>query len=151
MGIGEMVEAWHQEDKLVEALCRHLIRQGWSIEHIAGTKVTVLARKDDRMLTVEVRGYPPAVYQRGPKAGRRKPTRPANQARRWYAGVLLAAIRRQAEHPDDTVAIALPDFPVYHSLIDQTRHALDRLELFVFVVEASGRVSVISPADSVPL
>lgn len=151
-----MPEEWFWEGSIVAALCKHLMRQGWSIEHIADTKtreagIDLLARKDDRLLMVEAKGYPSAVYQSGPKIGQRKPTRPANQARNWYSKVLMAAILRQAEHPADTVAIALPAFITYLTLVEKTRHALDKLGIFVLIVAETGQVSVVSPVDSVPL
>jgi cation transport regulator ChaC len=64
----------------------------------------------------------------------RLPTKPGVQARHWYGQVLFDAILRQSQYPSAKVIIALPDFPVFMNLIGRTKHALEKLDIGVFVV-----------------
>jgi hypothetical protein len=147
-----MSEDWFWEGNVVAALVAHLTREGWSIRYVADTSLRehgadVTARRGDEHLVVEVKGYPSTVYARGPMQGQPKQARPTAQARHWFSHVVVAAIVRQAEYPGDSVAIALPNFHLYHKLLDKTRHALDKLGITVYIVEQSGLVRTIPPAE----
>lgn len=130
---------WHCEQNVVEAVVSYLEREGWSIQSVADTEsrapgADIRAVRADKLLIVEAKGYPERVYARGANKGKPKPTKPGVQARHWYGQVLFDAILRQTQYPDASVAIALPDFPVFANLIDRTRHALQKLDIGVFLV-----------------
>lgn len=150
-----MGDEWFSEAGVVEALCKHLLRQGWSIGHVAGSSrehgAAVSARRGETTLVIVARGYPPAVHAGGPRAGERRHTRPTLLARRWFDGALAATIIQQGEDPAAVTAIALPEFVTYRKRLTQTRHALDRLGIHVFVIGERGRVEIITPADCNPL
>jgi hypothetical protein len=130
-----------------------LKQNGWTIEHIADTKkreagVDVRATQTERVLLVEVKGYPATIFQRGIKKGQPKPTHPVTQARHWYSEVLFLAILRQVDNPTIEVAIALPNFPVFINLVQRTRSALNKLGIIVYFIEETGEVQTVLPEDS---
>jgi hypothetical protein len=136
---------WFWEGNVVRAVARHLANNGWTIERLADTAsreagADIQAKKHDEILVVEVKGYPSKYYEHGSKKGKLKPTNPATQARHWFAEVLLTALLRQLNSKTQRVAIAFPDFDVYTNLLGQTRQALVKLDLIVFIVNQSGTV-----------
>ena len=147
-----MSNEWYWEGNVVKDVSAYLQKEGWTIKRTADTEtqeagVDIQAQKSGEVLLVEVKGYPSKVYQRGEHKGQPKPTNPSTQARHWYSEVLFSAILRQAEHPTATVAIALPRFATFTTLIRRTRHALSKLGIVVYVIEESGAVESIAPTD----
>ncbi len=143
---GDPRREWHWEGNVQGAMVDHLISQGWSIVSAADTAtkeagIDILAERDQRRLAVEVKGYPSDRYVSGKRRGEKKPTRPPVQARHWYAGALLTTMLTKGSHPDWTLALALPDFPTYRSLIARTTSSLRALDVDVYLVSEDGRVT----------
>lgn len=107
----------------------------------------IKATKDNTLLYIEVKGYPSNVYQRGPKMGQPKITKPETQAKHWYADALLSALKLQTDFPKEQVVIALPKFEVYRKNIIKTPQLLDVLKIGVYIVDESGNVQVITNLD----
>jgi Holliday junction resolvase-like predicted endonuclease len=144
-----MTTEWYWEGNIVKAVVTHLEKEGWIIKKTANTitresGVDIEAQKGDALLLIEVKGYPSKVYQRGAGQGKPKRTNPSTQARHWYSEVLFCAILRQAENPNATTAIALPDFAVFINLVNRTRHALEKLGIRVYLVEEDGLVKFLN-------
>jgi len=140
-----MSVVWHCEENVVAAVVAYLKKEGWTIENVANTQTRahgpdIRAARPGEILIVEAKGYPETVYAHGVNKGKPKPTKPGVQARHWYGQVLFAAIARQHQYPSAIVIIALPDYPIYSSLIKQTRHALDRLRIGIYLVREEGAV-----------
>lgn len=136
---------WYWEGNVVSALRLHLEREGWSVSRMADTRtkergLDLEASRDGRVLIVEAKGYPSRTYSDPRRVGEVKPTNPTLQAGHWYARAILAAIRLQAKNPHAVVALALPDFPRYRALIDQTRWGLEKLGIALLTVGEDGRV-----------
>jgi len=141
-----VAEDWFWEGNIVVTLATHLCADGWQVESTADTASgeagpDIRATRDGKTLILEAKGYPSTVYARGKNKGQPKRTKPATQARHWYAEALFAAILRQSSLPSAQVAIAFPSFPVYKALISRTRDALSKLQISVFVVSKSGEVT----------
>lgn len=141
-----MNEEWFWEGNIAKAVYAHLVAEGWQIEHFANTEtreagVDIEARKADRILLVEIKGFPSKFYRRGKNAGEKKPTNPSTQARHWYAEVLLSSMLRQGQYPKAEVVIAFPDHPTYKKLVNGTRKALITLGISVYCVEENGAVT----------
>lgn len=77
----------------------------------------------------------------GKRRGQPKSTRPPTQARHWYAGALLTTMLTKSAHPDWTLALAVPDFPTYRSLLKRTATSLRALGVEVYLVSEDGRVT----------
>jgi Holliday junction resolvase-like predicted endonuclease len=138
------------EDGMPEAtaqslLVAHLVGQGWRIQRVADTAtreqgIDVLAARGDRVLAVEVKGYPGKRYADPRRADQIKPTSPSVQARHWYAQAVLKAILTRNDHPHYVVAIALPDAPTYRSLHQRTLGSLQLLDITTFLIAGNGQV-----------
>lgn len=138
-------EPWFWEGNVQRAVRRHLEATGWRILREANTAtqergIDLLAECDGLRLAVEVKGFPKSTYQLGAKAGQPKPTQPTLQAKHWFSDAFLKLVRLRSEQADFALAIALPNYPRYQTLLGQSRWALDRLGFGVFLVEATGDV-----------
>ncbi|PZR14732.1 MAG: hypothetical protein DI539_18665 [Flavobacterium psychrophilum] len=143
----DIPDDWFWEGKVVETLVHHLEKDGWHLLNIANTASRarghdIQAQKENRILLIEVKGYPSTSYRDPNRAHEKKRTQPTLQAQHWYAQVLLKAMRLQTSHPNATVAIGLPDFPRYRTLFDETRFALQRLNLQIWGVSENGEVTI---------
>lgn len=144
-GIQPGVE-WHSELNVQSMVVRHLAIDGWSITSVADTAskahgVDVVATKDGATVGVEVKGYPSRSYADPGRAHERKPTQPATQARVWYAGALLAAMRLRTKRPDVLSVIAIPEFATYRNLYQDTAASLELCGIAVWFVSEDGAVT----------
>jgi len=135
--------AWYWEGNVQNRFASFLLEEGWSIVSTADTSTRemgpdIQATQGHRRLFAEVKGYPTTTYARGPKVGQPKPTNPTTQARHWYAGALLSAALARDSHPDSEIAIVLPMFGTYESLIRRTRTTLDASRIVVFLMDELG-------------
>jgi hypothetical protein len=120
--------SWDWEGNVQAALCHWLTAAGWSLEQDADTAsrqrgTDVVAARANTRLHLEVKGYPSTQYADPRRAREIKPMQPSLQAHHWYAEALLSAIRLRGRHPDDQVAIGLPDAPRDRALVQETRGA----------------------------
>jgi hypothetical protein len=145
-----MERPWCWEGKVQRTLANHLEAEGWTVRALADTEtkepgIDLLAEKGDRWLAVEVKGYPSTVYDHGPKKGQPKPTQPPNQARQWFSHALLAVMLLRHKRPDAEIAICLPDFATYRSLLSRTALSFRLLGIGVYLVPENGEVELELP------
>ncbi len=138
-------DEWHQEAHVQAAVVTHLATTGWQITSVADTAtkergIDIVARRAGDVIGVEVKGFPSRFYADPARAGHRKPTQPATQARVWYASAMLAAMRLRTREPSMISVMALPDFQTYRSLVADTRWSLERCEIRVWWVSDNGAV-----------
>lgn len=150
----DQAKPWSWEGSVVRAVVSFLNARGWSIEAIANTETgepgaDIKARKSDRVLIVEVKGYPSKTYERGSRKGQPKRTNPATQARHWFGEALLTALLRRAENRQHHVAIAFPEFAVYTKLLMRVAESLKVLRLIVLLVQESGTVVIAQDQEQV--
>jgi hypothetical protein len=143
--MSEPPEDWFWEGNIVDALIAHLSREGWTVVSKANTQakergIDIHARKDSTDLLVEAKGYPSKKYRDAARAAEVKPTNPTLQAQHWYSHAILKALRLQTHNPDAMIALAFPDFPRYRTLFDETRGALEKLNVGFFFVRQDGSV-----------
>jgi hypothetical protein len=140
-----VITDWYWEGNVADAIANGLAKQGWTIVSKADTEskargIDIHAVKEKRSLLVEVKGFPSTAYRDPRRASERKPTNPNNQAQHWYSHALLKVMRLQTTHTESIVAIGLPDFPRYRKLFAETRIALQKLEIVVLFLDASGQL-----------
>ena len=116
---------WHWEGNVQSTLADHLTATGWTVTATADTEskepgIDLIAKRDGRWLAIEVKGFPTTTYEHGERRGQAKPTPPANQARQWFSHALLSMMLLRHKRPDAEIAIALPAFDTYRSLIQRT-------------------------------
>jgi hypothetical protein len=137
---------WHWECNVQAAVVTALAAAGWRITGVADTAtgqrgVDITAKREERALLVEVKGYPSTVYARGTRAGQPKPTHPSVQAKHWLAEAVLQAMRLRHRRPEAAVAIALPAHPRYAALLAEVRTSLAAIGVAVLEVAADGAVT----------
>ncbi len=138
---------WFWEGNVVEVLAQHLERQGWHLVSKADTALKergldIHAKKSNQEMLFEVKGYPSISYRDPRRLLETKRTSPTLQAQQWYSHALLKVLRLQTQYPDAIVAIALPDFPRYKKLFEETRPAIQKLNLQVWGVSETGEVNI---------
>ena len=141
---------WFWEGNVQRSIARQLRKDGWKIERMANAArrqqgEDILATRDGRTLMVEVKGYPSSIYRDPRRAGEAKPTAPTLQAGHWFGGAILSVTRRMGTHPREALAIGLPDFPRYRALLADTRKALTKLRIGVYLVERGNKVTMTLP------
>jgi len=147
-------EDWFWEGNVAEVVAAYLKASGWAILSQADTlsrargvdlhasRVDLHASRCNSELVIEVKGYPSKVYRDARRAGQPKATNPTLQAGHWYAHALLKAIRLQSMFDNAHAVIALPDFPRYRTLIEETRPALCKLGIALMIVAEAGTIEV---------
>lgn len=129
---------WFWEGNIQNRLAAFLREQGFTVSETdtlskkAG--VDILAHRLTEQMLVEVKGWPSDKYMDGPKSGERKKTNPSVQAGHWFSEAVVTLIKRKSKYPNHILALALPDFPRYQDLIMESRWALQRLAIRVFLV-----------------
>lgn len=137
--------SWRTEANVQAAVVGALQSRGWTIVSQADTAtkehgIDVLARHDERIVGIEVKGFPSTTYADPRRMGEVKPTQPSTQAVHWYAQAVLAAMRLRSRHPEYASVVAVPDVKRYRSLHAETRQSLQAAEIQVWWVGPSGDV-----------
>lgn len=145
--LGQSQKDWFWEGNIQAQLARYLQKSGWEIREFADTAARaqgadLFAVRDGQALVIETKGYPSDRYASGPRAGERKPTHPTLQARHWFAGALLSVLLAQVKRPGARVAIGLPDFPRYRSLLVTMKRSLRHMGIGVYLIDRHGEVHV---------
>lgn len=137
------VKPWPWEGAVQEVFADVLLHRGWEIESLANTAtkahgIDVLARKQDRSLGTEVKGYPSTGYEDPARAGETKRRSPSGRARNWYAKGVLAALMLREAQPRRESLLVLPDDPRCRALFAATRTALAAAEVHVPLLRSNG-------------
>ncbi len=142
--------AWHWEGRIQSALAKHLLSQGWEMRALANTESKeqgpdLIAAKGQRVLAVEVKGFPADTYAHGERRGQPSRTQPANQARQWFSHALLKVLLLRGDHPEREIAACFPDFPTYRNLATRTRQSFEALGVGIYFVHENGSVELFIP------
>lgn len=137
---------WHSESRVQAMVVSYLVTNGWQILSVADTAarahgVDIVATRAEVRIGVEVKGFPSKKYVDRARSHEVKPTQPSTQARVWFAGALLAALRLRSKEPATVSVIALPDFPTYRALYADTAWSLDQVGVEVWWVTVDGSVT----------
>lgn len=146
------LDEWSWEGNIQSRVIAWLAGRGWRIRRAADTRsrergTDIIADRAGRTLHVEVKGWPSARYVDPARSGEPKRTPPSLQARAWFADALLQGMRLRDTHPDDRVAIAMPDTPTYRNLAASVRSSLSRTEVTVLLVSENGDVMAAAPGN----
>ena len=136
---------WHTEANVQASLVTALAGAGWRILSVANTAtkehgIDVIASCDGQTVGIEVKGFPSRGYADPARAGEVKRTSPSTQAGHWYSQAVLAAMRLRGKEPTWHNVIALPDFPRYRDLHDETAGSLAAAQIQVWWVDEAGAV-----------
>jgi hypothetical protein len=141
---------WFWKGNVQARVAEWLIQDGWGELQVADTAtrqrgVDIVARKGERRLAVEVKGWPSTTYASGPQIGLPKSTQPTTQAANWFGHAVLAALMLRQAKPHHEVAIGLPDTPRYRRLVARTEQSLSLLRIGVLLVKEDLSVEVVMP------
>lgn len=139
-------DEWFWEGNVQAKLIAHLVEQGYDVVRVADTGsreagTDVVARRDGRLLHVEVKGWPSHVYRDITKSHLVKPTSAATQARVWFNDGIVHTLRLRHAHPDDQVALCLPERTSYTNLLKGVASSLDRCAVQALLVREDGSVT----------
>lgn len=145
-----MSKDWFWEGNVQAAIAQCLEASGWIVTGLADTALKargfdIAARQGNRQLVVEVKGFPSKDYADPRRAGEKKRTNPLNQVPKWYAQAILKAMRTRDSLPMAEIAIGLPDYPRYRTLVQQTEGSLRDLGFGIYLVGGQGDVTCVVP------
>ena len=146
---------WHTEARIQAAVVASLRASGWHIASEANTAtrergIDIVATKHLRIAGIEVKGFPARTYANPARSRETKPTQPSTQAGHWYGQAVLAAMRLRTRQPDYVSAIALPDFPRYRNLFDETASPLAACAIHMLWVHQDGSVDGLNALNEAP-
>jgi Holliday junction resolvase-like predicted endonuclease len=144
-GTASSAAGWPWEGEVQSLFAAYLHDHGWRLVSMADTAsrehgVDVIARKDDRLLGAEVKGWPSKGYADLRRSAETKKTRPATQAAHWFAQALLKAVMLLDSHPGHESLVVLPDVPRYRDLAERTRTGRSAAGVHVLFVVETGSV-----------
>jgi hypothetical protein len=124
----------------------YLGRDGWQIISIADTVrrergIDVVAARGNDTLAIEVKGFPGRGFADPRRRGEKKRAHPNGQATGWYGRAALAAMLTRSRLPQARSAIALPDFPRYRDLFDETAEYFEKCGIELWWVSKEGEVT----------
>lgn len=152
----DALHEWSWEGNVQSAVIGWLARNHWLIRRAADTRgrehgTDIVAERDRRTLHIEVKGWPSTKYVDPARSGEQKRTPPSLQARTWFADAPLQGMRLRNSHPEDDVAIAMPDTATYRGLASSVQFSLARAQVTILLVNEAGEVTGMDHANEVSL
>lgn len=139
------MKQWPWEGCVQGVFVTVLLQHGWEIESVADAArkehgIDVVAKKADRSLGAEVKGYPSTGYEDPSRAGETKRGSSSTQARSWYAKGVLAALMLREAQPERESLLVLPNELRYRHLFDATRTGLAAAQVHVALLREDGHI-----------
>jgi len=130
-------EHWFWEGNVQSNIVNNLAKQGYNIRSVADTAghqqgIDIVADKDGEIMWVTVKGYPQSTEK----------TNPSVQASHWFKQAIFDIIEYRERDKDVSLAVALPDYPRYHSLAQKITWIKPIANFSYFWVNEQGDVSV---------
>jgi hypothetical protein len=146
-------EDWFWEGHVQDVVMAYLLSNGWHIDQVANTATRaqghdIAASRGRERLVVEVKGYPSVGYRDPRRATEIKRAQPSSQAKHWFADALLKVLRLRGLSPETSVALALPDFPRYRTLLADVDAALRAMRVCAVLVSQARTVEEVIPLPS---
>jgi len=122
------------------------VREGWQIvsEADAASRqpgIDIVAAREAEELAIEVKGFPGRGFADPRRAHEHKRAHPSGQAKGWYGRAILAAMLTRSRRPHARSVIALPDFPRYRDLFEETAGSLQKCSIEVWWISEDGDVT----------
>lgn len=127
---------WSWEGYVQEHVVRYLVDQGYTILHTANTAThergkDIVAQKEERILWVSVKGYQRDTLR----------TPATLQAGHFFKDALFDMLAWRGVSDTADLALALPNYPRYHTLLAKVAWLLPVVRFSVLWVDESGTVS----------
>jgi hypothetical protein len=130
-------EYWFWEGNIQSKVIDYLTALGYIIHSFADTAshqkgIDIVAEKDGKPLWVSVKGYPLGT----------KKTKPVLQAGHWFKHAIFDIIEYRERDKNVSLAIALPDYPRYHSFAQKVSWLKPTANFTYYWVKESGEVTI---------
>ncbi len=128
---------WFWEGNVQSKVIDYLSKSGYQITSFADTAshqrgIDIEAEKDGKTLWVSVKGYPRGTAK----------TNPLVQAGHWFKQAIFDIIEYRERDNNTFLAVALPDYPRYHSLANKITWLKPVAKFVYFWVKEDGEVIV---------
>ena len=128
---------WFWEGNVQSKVIDQLSKSGYQITSFADTAshqrgIDIMAEEDGKTLWVSVKGYPRGTAK----------TNPLVQAGHWFKQAIFDMIEYRERDKNVVLAIALPDYPRYHSLSQKISWFKPAANFSYFWVKEAGEVIV---------
>lgn len=130
-------EYWFWEGNVQAKAVSFLVKQNFHIRSVADTAshqqgIDIVAEKDGKILWVSVKGYPKGTDK----------TNPSVQAGHWFKQAIFDIIEYRERDKNVSLAVALPDYPRYHSLAQKITWLKPVAKFSYLWVKENGDVAV---------
>jgi hypothetical protein len=128
---------WFWEGNVQAKVVEYLVTQNYQITSQADTAshqqgIDIIAERNDISLWVSVKGYPKGTEK----------TNPSVQAAHWFKQVIFDMIEYRERDKGALLAVALPDYPRYHSLAKKILWLKPVANFSYFWVNENGQTTV---------
>jgi hypothetical protein len=129
-------EYWFWEGNVQSRVIEYFEASGYQIHSFADTAthqrgIDIVAEKEGKTLWVSVKGYPRGTAK----------TNPLVQAGHWFKQAIFDIIEYRERDQSVLLAVALPDYPRYHSLAQKITWLKPIARFSYFWVKENGEVS----------
>lgn len=128
---------WFWEGNIQSKIVNYLMTQNYRICSVADTAthqqgIDIIAEQNGKNLWVSVKGYPKGTDK----------TNPSSQAVHWFKHAIFDIIQYREKDKNVLLAVALPDYPRYHTLTKKISWFKPVAKFSYFWVKENGEVSV---------
>jgi hypothetical protein len=129
-------EYWFWEGNVQSRVVIYLATLSYCIRSVADTAshqqgIDIVAEKNEKNLWVTVKGYPRGTEK----------TNPSIQATHWFTHAVFDIVQYRERDKYVSLAIALPDYPRYHTLAQRITWFKLAANFIYYWVKQSGEVS----------
>jgi hypothetical protein len=126
---------WYWEGNIQSRVISYLASHNFQIRSVADTAsrqqgIDIVAEKDGRQLWISAKGFPEGTER----------TSPSTEAGHWFKGAIFDILDYRGRDKSALLAIALPDFPRYHSLAEKIAWCKPVAKFVYFWVKEDGEV-----------
>jgi hypothetical protein len=128
-------ELWFWEGNVQSQVVNYLSSLNFQIRSVADTAsrqqgIDIIAEKEGKQLWVSAKGFPKGTDK----------THPSTEAGHWFKEAIFDIIEYRGQNKTVLLAIALPDYPRYHSLAEKISWLKPVANFIYFWVRENGEV-----------
>lgn len=129
-------DLWFWEGNVQSQVVNYLSTLNFQIRSVTDTAsrqqgIDIIAEKDGKQLWVSAKGFPKGTDK----------THPSTEAGHWFKEALFDIIKYRGQNKTVLLAIALPDYPRYHSLAEKISWLKPVANFIYFWVRENGEVA----------
>lgn len=142
---GDPDKPWPWEGRVQERFAQVITAKGWTVTRFARTRsdkgIDVVAEKGERLLVVEVKGFPSSTLAVGPDKGKPKPGGTvAKQIPTWFGKAVMAALQQREAQPEAESLVVLPEHEAFRREAAKVANVLAEARVHVVFVGEDGQL-----------